>query len=317
MGASRNWSRRAAGLSSAETESRMTRVAIVTDSTADLLPGLASQHGVSVVPLTVNLDGKSHLDGVEITADDFYRRLREGSGHPTTSQPSPGQFREVYSKLLADHEEVVSIHISPKLSGTMSSAQQAAEMVGGDRIRVVDSEFASMPLAALVLVAALRAVRGGSSTEVIEDIGRVRAGLRCYFAVPTLEYLRRGGRIGAGQALLGSVLQIKPILSIEHGEVQPVDRVRTQERAMSRLVELARGVDRGKGICVVIGHAAAEPAALALAERVQDVAESLVIQPLGPVVGAHAGPGTIGMAAYPAELFPLGLRVGIAAGATR
>jgi DegV family protein with EDD domain len=287
------------------------RVAIVTDSTADLIPELVAQHAVTVVPLTVSLDGRSYLDGVDITAAEFYGKLQRTSSHPTTSQPAPGQFKEVYEHLLADHDEVVSIHISPKLSGTMGSAQQAAQMIGSERVHVVDSQFASMPLAALVLVAAKRAALDASASEVIEDVMRVREAARCFFAVSTLEYLRRGGRIGAASALLGSVLQIKPILAIEEGQVVPLERVRTHERALHRLVELARSVDRARGLCVVIGHAAAEPAALMLAGRLEDIAESLVIQPLGPVVGAHAGPGTVGVAVYPAELFPLGIKIGL------
>jgi DegV family protein with EDD domain len=169
-----------------------------------------------------------------------------------------------------------------------------------------------MPLAALVLVAARRAARGADASEVIADVTRVREATRCFFAVATLEHLRRGGRIGAAGALLGSVLQIKPILAIEDGQVVPLERVRTHDRALQRLVELARSMDRPGGLCVVIGHAAAEPAAQALAERLDGIAESLIIQPLGPVVGAHAGPGTVGVAVYPAELFPLGIRTGLA-----
>ena len=295
----------------------MPRVAIVTDSTADLLPELAIANRVTVVPLTVTLDGQSYLDGVDLTASEFYRRLQATSSHPTSSQPAPGQFVEAYERLLADHDEVVSIHVAPKLSGTINSAQQAATMVGGERIHVLDSQFASMPLAALVLVAATRAARGGDASEVLEDVTRVRAALRCFFAVSTLEYLRRGGRIGTAGALLGSVLQIKPILAIEGGEVVPLERVRTHDRALARLVELARSVDRGGGLCLVVGHAAAEPAAQALAERLDGIAESVIIQPLGPAVGTHAGPGTVGVAAYPAELFPLATRVGLSAGALR
>jgi len=289
----------------------MARVAIVTDSTADLVPELVARHPVTVVPLTVNLDGRSYLDGVDISAAEFYGKLQRSSSHPTTSQPSAGQFKEAFERLLADHEEVVSIHISPKLSGTMGSAQQAAQMIGDGRVHVVDSQFASMPLAALVLVAARRASLDANASEVIADVVRVRDATRCFFAVSTLEYLRRGGRIGGASALLGSVLQIKPILAIEEGQVVPLERVRTHDRALQRLVELARSMDRAGGLCVVIGHAAAEPAAQQLAEKLDAIAESLIIQPLGPVVGAHAGPGTVGVAAYPAELFPLGIRTGL------
>jgi DegV family protein with EDD domain len=292
-------------------------VAVVTDSTADLLPELVARRSLSVVPLTVTLDGESLLDGVDIAAADFYRRLPASSTHPTTSQPSPGRFAEVYRRLLEDHDEVVSVHISSKLSGTFASAQQGAELAGSDRIRVFDSEFASMPLGALVLVAAAAAERGADGSEVVAKLARVREATRCFFAVSTLEYLRRGGRIGSARAMLGSVLQIKPILAIERGEVVPLEQVRTQGRALNRLVELAESCDRGGGLCLVIGHAGAEEVAIELAERLEPRAESLLIQPLGPVVGAHAGPGTVGIAAYPAELFPLGLGRMIPATASR
>jgi len=288
-------------------------VAIVTDSTADLPAQLAADHGISVVPLTINLDGHSYLDGVEISPADFYERLPRALNHPTTSQPSPGQFKALYEALLADHEHILSVHISHRLSGTISSAEQAAAIVDRERIHVLDSEFVSMPLAALALVAARAAERGSAVDEIVDDVKRVRTALRCYFAVATLEYLRRGGRIGTANAFLGSMLQIKPILSIEGGQVTPLERVRTHERALARLTDLGQTVDRGAGLCLVVGHAAAETAALAVAERLEGVAESLIVLPMGPVVGAHAGPGTVGLAAYPAELFPLGLSRRIAA----
>jgi DegV family protein with EDD domain len=167
-----------------------------------------------------------------------------------------------------------------------------------------------MPLAALALVAARVAAQDASASEVTAEVARVRDALRCYFAVATLEYLRRGGRIGAASALLGSVLQVKPILTIEGGQVAPLERVRTTERALTRIVELSSELAAGP-VCAIIGHAAAEPAALTIAERLEAMTETLVVQPLGPVVGAHAGPGTVGLAVYPAELFPLGLRYGV------
>ena len=285
----------------------MGRVAIVTDSTADLLPELVRSRSISVVPLTVTLDGQPLLDGVEVKADEFYRRLPGSSSHPTTSQPAPGRFEDVYRRLLEDNDEVVSIHISAKLSGTLASAHQGAELAGSARITVVDSEFASMPLGALALAAAAAADRGADASTVVAEVEKVRAAMRCFFAVSTLEYLRRGGRIGSARALLGSILQVKPILAIDHGEVVPQEQVRTSSRALNRIVELVEECDRGQGLCLVIGHADAEAVAVELADRLEPHAESLVVQPLGPVVGAHAGPGTVGIAAYPAEVFPLGL----------
>lgn len=292
------------------------RTAIVTDSTADLPADLLKGLDVSVVPLTVMLDGQSYGDGVDISAAEFYERLSASPGHPTTSQPSPGQFEEVYRRLLEDHDEVVSVHISERLSGTLASARSAAEAVDAERVRILDSELVSMPLAAVVLAAARVADRGAPAAEVMDEAIRLRDRIAVYFAVSTLEYLRRGGRIGAASALLGSVLQIKPILTIADGQVAPLERVRTSDRALNRIVELAEAVDEGGGLCLVIGHAAAQAQAETIAERLESRAETLIVQPLGPVVGAHAGPGTVGLAVYPAELFPLGLRYGAGERAT-
>jgi DegV family protein with EDD domain len=288
----------------------VTRTAIVTDSTADLPSSLAADHGITVVPLTLHLDGRPYLDGIEITAGEFYSRLGAASAHPSTSQPSPGQFKEVYERLLEDHDEVVSIHISGRLSGTLQSAEAAAQLVDRRRVHTLDSDFVSMPLAALALVAARLAAQDANASDAIAEVARVREAMRCYFAVATLEYLRRGGRIGAASALLGSVLQVKPILTIEGGQVAPLERVRTTDRALTRIVELSSDLATGP-VCAIVGHAAAEPAALTIAERLETISETLIVQPLGPVVGAHAGPGTVGLAVYPAELFPLRLRYGV------
>ncbi len=283
-------------------------VAVVTDSTADLPAQLTTDRSVSVVPLTLNFDGKSLLDGVEITPVDFYRRLPGATTHPTTSQPSPGQFAAAYSALLADHDAIVSIHISEKLSGTYASARQAADMVDPARIRVVDSELVSMSLGLVTLVAATMAARGADVEAIEAKVLEMRSQIQTYFSVATLEYLRRGGRIGRASALLGSVLQVKPVLCIRDGLVTPLERVRTFERALNRVVELTREVDRGHGVCVIVGHADSEADAERIGRELETIAETLMIQPLGPVVGAHAGPGVVGVGCYPAELFPLGLK---------
>jgi DegV family protein with EDD domain len=286
----------------------MSTVAIVTDSTADLPPQLAASRSITVVPLTLNFDGQSLLDGVDIRPDEFYRRLPSATTHPTTSQPSPGRFAEAYSSLLAEHDSVVSIHISEKLSGTYASARQAADMTDPKRVRVVDSELVSMSLGLVTLVASAMA-SGGAEAETIEaKVLNMRLQVQTYFSVATLEFLRRGGRIGRASALLGSVLQVKPVLCIRDGLVTPLERVRTFDRALTRVVELTREVDRGHGICVIVGHADAEADAERIGRELEPIAETLMIQPLGPVVGAHAGPGVVGVGCYPAELFPLGLK---------
>jgi DegV family protein with EDD domain len=283
-------------------------VAIVTDSTADLPAQLVKARGITVVPLTLNFEGRSLLDGVEIRTSEFYRRLPNATTHPTTSQPSAGRFAETYSALLSDHHEVVSIHISEKLSGTYAAAVQGAEMTDANRVRVVDSRLVSMSLGLLTLAGAEIAREGGDGVEVVRRVSEMRDHVQTYFSVATLEFLRRGGRIGRASALLGSVLQVKPVLCIRDGLVTPLERVRTFERALNRIVELSREVDRGKGLCVIVGHADAEADAERVARELEPVAETLMIQPLGPVVGAHAGPGVVGVGCYPADLLPLGIK---------
>lgn len=285
------------------------RVAIVTDSTADLPPDLAATRSISVVPLTLHFEGLSLLDGVDITPSEFYRRLPAATVHPTTSQPSPGRFAETYARLLTDHTDVVSIHISEKLSGTYGSARQAAEMTDHKRVRVIDSHVVSMSLGLVTLAASVLAAQGMDGASIVSRIEEMRDGVETYFSVATLEYLRRGGRIGRAGALMGSVLQVKPVLCIRDGQVTPLERVRTFERALNRIVELTRAVDHGEGVCVIVGHADAEADAERVARELEPVAETLLIQPLGPVVGAHAGPGVVGVGCYPAGLLPLGIKV--------
>src|SRR5262249_25211838 len=161
------------------------RVAVVTDSTADLVPDLVEERGVTVVPLTVILDGRDYLDGVDITAEEFYTRLAASEGGATTSQPSPGRFAEVYERLLAEHDEVISLHISAQLSGTFEAATQGASMVDAARVRVVDTQMVSMPLALLTLAASALAAEGASSEAIAERIRPIQELTRVYFMVAT------------------------------------------------------------------------------------------------------------------------------------
>jgi DegV family protein with EDD domain len=283
-------------------------VAIVTDSTADLPSELARKRSITVVPLTLHFEGKSLLDGVDITPADFYRQLPAATTHPTTSQPSAGRFAETYSALLKDHDAIVSVHISQKLSGTYASARQGADMADPKRVHVIDSELASMSLGLLTLAASELAAKGADLESIENKVLAMRDQVQTYFSVATLEFLRRGGRIGRASALLGSVLQVKPVLCIRDGLVTPLERVRTFDRALSRVIELVRAIDRGQGVCAIVGHADAEDAAERVARELEPIAETLMIQPLGPVVGAHAGPGVVGVGCYPADLLPLGLK---------
>jgi DegV family protein with EDD domain len=175
-------------------------------------------------------------------------------------------------------------------------------------VRIVDSTLVSMPLGLLVLAAARLAQDGAGAADVAEKLEGMRGKTAVYFGVKTLDNLVRGGRIGRANALVGSILQVKPVLTIQDGEVTPLERVRTWERALNRIVELARSVDTGQGVCAVVGHAVDPESADRIARDLEPVAETLLVQPLGAVVGAHAGPGTVGVGCYPAELLPLGLK---------
>jgi DegV family protein with EDD domain len=208
--------------------------------------------------------------------------------------------------VLENHEQLVSIHISSKLSGTYAAAIQGAELAP-ERITVLDSQVASIALGLTVLVAADMAQNGADPAAIAATVDEGRSSMRTVFTVSTLEYLRRGGRIGRASALVGSVLQVKPVLTLENGEVGPLERVRTYDRALSRLVELTESVDRGHGICAAVAHAANGQVADRVAESIAARSESLLIQSLGPVVGTHAGPGAMGVASYPAEVYPLRL----------
>ncbi len=292
-------------------------VAIVTDSTSDIPPALAAARFVTVVPLTLHFDGRSLLDGVDITAAEFYRKLPSATTHPTTSQPSPGRFADTYKELLKNHDAVVSIHISAKLSGTFESARQAADLTDPKRVHVIDSEVVSMSLGLVTLAAAALAAQNLDAAAIESRVLAMKPHLHTYFSVATLEFLRRGGRIGRASALLGSVLQVKPVLCIRDGLVTPLERVRTFDRALNRVVELTREIDRGKGVCIIVGHADAQSDAERVAGELELIAETLMIQPLGPVVGAHAGPGVVGVGCYPADLLPLGIKSWGAAAITR
>ena len=283
-------------------------IAIVTDSTADLPAQLARTRAITVVPLTLNFEGRSLLDGVDIRPSEFYRKLPNATTHPTTSQPSAGRFAETYAELLKDHDEIISIHISEKLSGTYASAVQGADMTDPKRVHVVDSQLVSMSLGLITLAASEMAAKGGDAANLVARISEMRDQVQTYFSVATLEFLRRGGRIGRASAMLGSVLQVKPVLCIRDGLVTPLERVRTFDRALNRVVELTRDVNRGKGLCVIVGHADAEEDAGRVARELEPVCETLMIQPLGPVVGAHAGPGVVGVGCYPADILPLGIK---------
>ena len=271
--------------------------AIVYDSTADL--PVPERDSWRMVPLTVHFGDEEVRDYVDLTVEEFYARLQSSPDHPRTSQPSPGAFAAVYAELFDTYDHVVSIHISSKLSGTCGSAQAAAREFPG-RVTVIDSLNVSMPLALAVLRVQEALDDGVPPAELPAVVERARRSCDCLFSVPTLEYLQRGGRIGRAQALVGSLLGVRPLLAIEEGEVVPAGKVRGADRVLPALVdELVRRSAGHPKIDVAIAHAA-DPQAAAELERLvraaRDGIRSVRILTLGAVIGAHAGPGALGLA---------------------
>ena len=275
--------------------------AIVVDSTADFPEAPERFPNWRVVPLYVRFGDESFRDYVELSPEQFYARLRTSKETPSTSQPTPGDFLTVYEELAA-YERVLSIHIAGKLSGTIESARAAARELGGERVRTIDSKSASAAIAMLGLAIQRRLERGTTDEEVDALVERYAREAGLLFTVDTLEYLARGGRIGRARAWAGELLNIKPILSIEDGEVLPVKRVRGNRKAFLEFASAfeAVTVDR-PGLRVAIADAEAPDRAEALRKLVRDKrpsAEIELVTTLGPVVGAHAGPGTIGFFWY-------------------
>jgi DegV family protein with EDD domain len=277
----------------------MTRVAVVTDSTADLPADLVAEHGVRIVPLRIAIDAQTAVDGVDIGPDEVVEALR-AKRTVSTSRPSPGDFVDAYRQALdagADH--VVSVHLSAELSGTWDSARLAAQEFGYGVVRVVDSRSTSMALGFAVMAAA-HAAAGGASARDVQDAAVAAADrTSCLFYVDTLEYLRRGGRIGAAAAMLGTALSVKPLLHVRDGRIVPLEKVRTSSRALARLVALTVQAAGADPVDIGVQHLAAKDRADEVAERLREQLPSvrqLITAEVGATVGAHTGPGVVGVA---------------------
>ena len=274
-------------------------VKLVTDSTCDLPPEVAERWGITVIPCNVHFDAEVFKDGVDITPDEFYQRLASTERLPTTAQPSVNDFLQVYRKLCADGDDVVSIHVSAKLSGTLNSAEQACSALGedghGGSVDIIDSGLASVGLGLAVLEAAGMVGSGSSADRVVQGVRDALPSISCFFALDTLEYLQRGGRIGRASAFLGSLLSVKPILTIREGEAHPVERPRTRDKARRRLVEMVRGLAPLERMAIV--HSTAPDEAESLKNDLADLApaDRVVVARFGPVVGTYLGPGAVGV----------------------
>jgi len=270
---------------------------LVTDSTSDILPAAATALGVNVVPLTVRFGEEQFRDGVDIDADSFYAKLAQSNVHPKTSQPSPEAFATLYRTLLANpDDQVVGLHISAKLSGTLQSAQLAAQDFDRDRIHLVDTESVSGGLQLLVL-AALDDIRAGADAATVAAQATARRSrVSILVLLDTLTYLHRGGRIGRAQALLGGLLNVKPLIAVRDGEVVPLARVRNHSKGIDILVDGIR--ERMPLERLALFHSAAAQTLATLQARlaatIPDV--TAVLGRIGPVVGAYSGPGGVGIA---------------------
>jgi DegV family protein with EDD domain len=272
-------------------------IAIVTDSTADLPNDIAEKHGITVVPLNVRFGMEEFKDGLDIDNDEFYRRLQIEPELPTTSQPSLGDFAEVYRALIAEHDGIVSIHISGKLSQTINSAVQGAREVDGDgdKIKTIDTGQATIPLGLIVIEAANAAASGADLAGVVDAVEDAMSRARFYGMVDTLEYLVKGGRIGRAKGFIGGLLKVTPIITLEDGESSPVASPRTRRKALAKLKEL---VEEAAPFDQLAMHYSTEP------EEVDRLAADLahlapeggvMISQIGAVVGTYAGPGSLGV----------------------
>jgi DegV family protein with EDD domain len=273
-------------------------VKVVTDTTADLPPAIAAELGIKIVPMYVRFGEQVYRDRVEISEDEFYKRLQSDPVHPSTSQPSPKDFLDVYKALVPAKDGIFSVHISSKLSGTCDSALQAKQLMGKDTaIEVVNTLSVSMGLGLLAIMAGRMAKKGASLKEITETVNAAIPQVRLLGIFDTLKYLAAGGRIGKAKALVGSILSVKPVLTVKEGEFHPAGQVRNRAKGIERLVEWTKSLGKLEDLAVV--HTTTPDEAEALAGRLAEFfpREKIIISRLGPALGAHAGPGTLFVAA--------------------
>lgn len=288
----------------------MSRIAIVTDSSAALPKELAQENDIHVIPMYISFGHQPLRDGVDLTLTEFYLRLRAASTPPRTSQPSAGDFVDLYRRLSESAEAIVSIHISKELSGTVHSAVAARQMLRDEwqsagapavPIHILDSRTVSAALGLIVLAAARAATAGKSASEVVQAAEAVIPRIHEIFTVETLEYLRMGGRIGGASALLGTVLAIKPILYIRDGRIEVLQKVRTRAQAQARLPEImASWSEPDTRIHVAVLHSDALQQANHLAATISPRfnCDERLVTDIGATIGTHVGPGTLGLAFY-------------------
>ena len=278
-------------------------IKVVTDSTSDLPADVAESLGIEVVPLNVHFGSDVYKDRVNLMPDAFYDKLINGDVLPTTSQPSVGEFIDVYERLGSDADGIVSVHISEKLSGTMNSARLASQQANADcPIEVVDTFQVSMGVGICAMEAAEVANSGGDMNQVILAARNAVTRSQCFFMLETLEFLQKGGRIGKAQALIGNLLKIRPMLMLQEGEVHPLGRERTRRKGIAKLVDTVEELAPISGLAVMYSTGLDEAQTLAqnVSKFMIEGREPMMLQ-IGPVIGTYAGPDTLGIALISAK----------------
>jgi DegV family protein with EDD domain len=278
-------------------------IKVVTDSTSDLPADVAESLGIEVVPLNVHFGSDVYKDRVNLMPDAFYDKLINGDVLPTTSQPSVGEFIDVYERLGSDADGIVSVHISEKLSGTMNSARLASQQANADcPIEVVDTFQVSMGVGICAMEAAEVANSGGNMNQVILAARNAVTRSQCFFMLETLEFLQKGGRIGKAQALIGNLLKIRPMLMLQEGEVHPLGRERTRRKGIAKLVDTVEELAPISGLAVMYSTGPDEAQTLAqnVSKFMIEGREPMMLQ-IGPVIGTYAGPDTLGIALISAK----------------
>ncbi|RHW39944.1 DegV family protein [Lysinibacillus yapensis] len=273
-------------------------IAVVTDSTAYLRREERDRYNIRMIPLSVIFEDASYEEEVEITSSEFYDKVREAKVFPKTTQPAVGKFAELFEELSKDYDEVISIHISSGMSGTYQGAVQAAQMVEGIKVYTFDSEISCAPQSYYVLKAAEMAEQGATAEQILSTLEEMKKLVKAYFIVDDLSHLQRGGRLSAAAALVGGLLQVKPILWVENKKIVPLEKIRTKKKALRRVEELlAQDVQSGDSYIATVIHANCEEDGRAwmnqLAETYPNVEFNLSY--FGPVVGTHLGEGALGL----------------------
>ncbi len=276
------------------------KVAIVTDGACSLTPGQGEELGIYVAPVYVNINDQTYRAGVDLEASEFYRMMRASKKLPTTAQPTASDFINLYTKLADEVDEIVTVVISHHMSATLQSAEMANEQFSKVPVHIIDSESVSLGLGMMAIAAAQAAAQGQDAQAIMRLVENIKHRINVIFTVDTLEYLHKGGRIGGATAFLGSALSIKPILYIKDGRIEPLEKQRTRKRSIARLLDLMESKVGSSEVHVAILHGNIPDEAKELEQKIRSKFNcvELFTSEMGPVIGVHAGPGTLGLVFY-------------------